>query len=76
MRLDRSVIDSTKVNLRNYLKNYTGQRVPIVSSFNEGIDPLRTKGYLQKAFPHLFPRGEILLENSEREISISEVNLI
>lgn len=43
---------------------------------NQGIDPLNTVGYLQKSFPHLFPRGEMRLDNGNREIPLSEIDFI
>ena len=76
LRIDRSIIDDTKQKLRNFLRNYTGSRIPLQTHANQGIDPLNTIGYFQKAFPHLFPRGEILMSNNRRCIPISEIDLI
>ena len=76
MRLEKSIIDQTKTKLKNYLNQYPGERIDVENQMNQGIDPLTTPGYLQKAFPHLFPRGEISLDNRMRIEPISEVELI
>ena len=76
LRLERSVIDDTKRKLREYLVNYSGDRIPVQAAANQGIDPITTVGYIQKAFPHLFPCGEILMGNAHRSIPISEIDLI
>ena len=41
-----------------------------------GIDPLRIEGYIQKCFPHLFPYGELRMENISRNFPISECDMI
>ena len=76
MRLEKSTIDSTKKNLRDFLSKYSGERIPLHASRDQGIDPTTTDGYLQKSFPHIFPRGEIRLDNKERDVQISEIELI
>ena len=57
-------------NVNKYLKNYKGNFLTITNSYDQGIFPLSTNGYLQKAFPELFPRGEMNLENAQRQIPV------
>ena len=74
--MERSTIDLIKQKLREFLDDYTGEVVPVRSEMNQGINPLETPAYFQKAFPHLFPYGEMRLDNQIREIPINEIEMI
>lgn len=76
MRLEKTTIDLIKSKLREFLRDYNGEVVAVRSERNQGINPLTTPAYLQKAFPHLFPHGEMRIDNDDRDIPINQIDFI
>ena len=74
--IDKKHYEIVTKKFKNYLKNFKGKRLTINHEMNQGISPLRTPGYLQKAFPEIFPYGEMDLDNTNRSIPIDLVKFI